>query len=114
MSRVITQKPGAADAHAALPLRDTITTLPIPQVYEALESRPAGMTQAEAAARLQRCGPNAIREVKGTPLIFKFLANFTHLMALLLWAGGIMAFIAQMPQLGWAIWTVILINAVFS
>jgi potassium/sodium efflux P-type ATPase len=72
------------------------------------------LARADAAARLQRYGPNAIRVVKGTPFVLKFLANFTHLMALLLWAGGAMAFIARMPQLGVAIWIVIVINAVFS
>jgi len=34
--------------------------------------------------------------------------------ALLLWAGGAMAFVGGMPQLGWAIWGVVVINAVFS
>ena len=104
----------APDAHMDRDLGATVATLLIAEVYQTLDTRPAGLTQAEAAARLQRYGPNAIREVKGTPLVLKFLANFTHLMALLLWAGGIMAFIADMPQLGWAIWAVVVINAIFS
>src|SRR5688572_20778253 len=64
---------------------EAIHALAVPVVYAALETRPHGLTQAEAAERLQRCGPNLIQEIKGTPLILKFLANFTHLMALLLW-----------------------------
>jgi magnesium-transporting ATPase (P-type) len=104
----------AADARMERDLGATVATLPIAEVYQALDSRPAGLTQAEAAARLQRYGPNAIREVKGTPLVVKFLANFTHLMALLLWIGGVVAFIAQLPQLGVAIWLVNLINGAFS
>jgi len=44
----------------------------------------------------------------------KFAANFTHLMALLLWIGGVIGFVARMPQLGIAIWTVNLINGLFS
>jgi len=35
-------------------------------------------------------------------------------MALLLWGAGGLAFLAQAPQLGWAIWAVVLINALFS
>lgn len=35
-------------------------------------------------------------------------------MAVLLWAGGLVAFITQAPQLGMAIWLVNLINGVFS
>ena len=44
-----------------------------------------------------------VRRIKGKPLILKFLANFTHLMAILLWVGGIVGFIAQMPEEGIAI-----------
>jgi magnesium-transporting ATPase (P-type) len=88
--------------------------LPTAQVYQALATGPEGLAQAEAAARLERYGRNALQEIKGKPLYLKFLANFTHLMALLLWVGGIVAFFAQMPQLGIAIWMVNVINGVFS
>jgi Ca2+-transporting ATPase len=92
----------------------SIHTVLVSDVYEALQTRPEGLTQEEIAERLKRYGPNAIREVKGKPLIVKLLANFTHIMAILLWAGGVAAFVAQMPQLGWAVWAVNLINGVFS
>ncbi len=92
----------------------TIHRLPISEVYTALETRPQGLTQSEAEARLQHFGSNTIREIKGKPLIWRFLANFTHLMAILLWFGGIVGFIAQMPELGIAIWMVNVINGVFS
>ncbi len=35
-------------------------------------------------------------------------------MALLLWVAGILAFVSDTPELGWAIWAVIWINAIFS
>ena len=92
----------------------SIHTLLIPQVYEALQTRPEGLTQLEAEERLRRFGRNVLREIKGKPLILKFAANFTHLMAILLWVGGIVAFIAQMPQLAIAIWMVNVINGIFS
>jgi magnesium-transporting ATPase (P-type) len=92
----------------------SIHTLPVPEVYRVLGTRPQGLTQAEAEERLERFGRNAIRELKRKPLYLKFLDNFTHLMAILLWIGGIVAFIAQMPQLGFAIWMVNLINGSFS
>ncbi len=88
--------------------------LPIAGVYEALQTSEVGLSQPEAQARLERYGPNTIQEVKGKPLYLRFLGQFTHMMALLLWAGGAMAFIGQMPQLGWAVWAVVVINAVFS
>ena len=91
-----------------------IEILPVAEIYAALATQPGGLTQNEAAVRLQRYGRNTISEVTRQPLLLKFLANFTHLMALLLWVGGLIGFIAQMPQLGVAIWTVNLINGVFS
>jgi len=89
-------------------------TLTIPDVYVAAGTSPDGLTTAEAKVRLAKFGPNAIQTIKGKPMWRKLLANFTHLMALLLWAGGAMAFVGKMPQLGWAIWAVVVINAIFS
>ena len=83
-------------------------------MYRVLSTNSDGLAQAEAEARVKRYGKNIISEIKGKPLILKFLANFTHLMAILLWIGGIVGFIAQMPQLGIAIWIVNVINGVFS
>ncbi|MHB1293767.1 MAG: cation-translocating P-type ATPase [Anaerolineae bacterium] len=91
-----------------------IQALLIPEVYTATDSRPEGLTGAQVTERLGRYGANVIREVKGVPLWRKLLANFTHLMALLLWVGGAVAFIAQLPQLGIAIWLVNVINGIFS
>lgn len=95
-------------------LRETVHRLPLSEVYAALESRPQGLTTAEAAERLRRYGPNRLQEAKGTPLIVKFLANFIHTMAILLWVGGAVAFAARMPQLGVAVWAVNVINGAFG
>lgn len=91
-----------------------IHRLAVPKVYWALATQLQGLTQAEAQERLQRFGRNAIGEAVRRPLMVTFLPNFTHLMAILLWIGGGIAFIARMPQLGVAIWLVNLINGVFS
>ncbi len=95
-------------------LQCPIEALLLTDIYAALGTQQQGLTQAEAAARLQRYGRNTIRTVETTPLVRKLLAHFTHLMALLLWAGGVLGFLAQMPQLGMAIWLVNLINGAFS
>ena len=92
----------------------TIPRLTVAETFPALGSRPGGLSQDEAEQRLQRYGKNLITEVKGKPLWVKFLANFTHVMAILLWVGGIVGFIAQMPQLGVAVWIVNIINGAFS
>lgn len=92
----------------------TIQKLPVSEVYAALGTSKSGLAKADAEKRLDQFGRNALREKKGKPLIWKFLSNFTHLMAILLWCGGIVGFIAQLPQLGIAIWLVNVINGVFS
>ncbi|NOK57803.1 MAG: Magnesium-transporting ATPase (P-type) [Chloroflexi bacterium AL-W] len=92
----------------------TIASLPIDEVYIVLKSTTQGITTAEANQRLDQYGPNTIQEAPGTPFIWRVLANFTHLMALLLWIGGLIALLAQLPQLAFAIWMVNLINGVFS
>lgn len=91
-----------------------IHTLPAQGVYQALATQFQGLSQAEAEKRLRYFGPNVIREVRRKPLWLTFLANFTHLMALLLWLGGFIALVAQLPQLAMAIWLVNLINGAFS
>ncbi len=94
--------------------RSKLAACTIPEVYASLQTTSSGLTQAEAEARLGVFGKNALREVKGKPLYKKLLANFTHLMAIMLWIAGAAAFIAQMPQLGIAVWAVNLINGAFS
>ncbi len=91
-----------------------IEGLSVAEVYEALKSSADGLTTEEAAARRTFFGENSIQKKKGKPLIWKFLANFTHLMAILLWIGGVVALMAQLPQLAIAIWLVNVINGLFS
>ena len=96
-----------------LPQR-AVHTLSVDAVYTLLQASPHGLTSAEAAQRLVQYGRNTLREERTTPLLAKLADNFTHLMALLLWVGGGIGFVAQMPQLGIAIWAVNLINGLFS
>src|SRR5512139_4042315 len=91
-----------------------IHTISVPEAFSVLSSEPRGLSQDEAEKRLQRYGSNIITTEKGKPLWIRFLANFTHLMAILLWVGGVVGFLAQMPQIGSAIWMVNIINGAFS
>ena len=93
--------------------RKKIQTIPKPEVFRALGTRSEGLSQAEAHERLNRYGRNVIAEIREKRLS-ALAANFTHLMAMLLWAGGLMAFVAGLIQLGIAIWMVNLINGAFS
>jgi Ca2+-transporting ATPase len=91
-----------------------IWTLPIEDVYSTLSTTSQGLTVFEAQQRLQRFGLNELPEPVRRPLWLRFTDQLTHFMALLLWVAGILAFISHTPALGWAIWAVIWINAVFS
>jgi Ca2+-transporting ATPase len=91
-----------------------VWTLPIAAVYELLGTTENGLTEYQATQSLERYGANELPETSQRPMWLRFTDQLTHFMALLLWIAGILAFISRIPELGWAIWAVIWINAVFS
>jgi len=91
-----------------------IHSVPPGEACALLSSRPEGLTREETADRLRRSGPNVLRKPRGLPPIRKLLSQFTHLMAILLWVGGGIAFLAGMPQIGVAVLAVNLINGAFG
>ncbi|MBF2001155.1 MAG: cation-transporting P-type ATPase [Synechococcales cyanobacterium M58_A2018_015] len=91
-----------------------IWSLAADEVLKILDTHHQGLAEAEAVLRLQRDGYNELPEPPRRPIILRFLDQLTHFMALLLWVAGILAFISHTPELGWAIWAVIWINAIFS
>jgi Ca2+-transporting ATPase len=74
----------------------------------------AGLTESEAAARLVRDGPNELHLAAGPPFWRRALGNFTHPMALLLWAGAAIALGAALPQAAIAIVVVNAVNGLFG
>ncbi|MCT0208910.1 cation-transporting P-type ATPase [Synechococcus sp. CS-1332] len=91
-----------------------IWSLPLEEVHQALQTSAQGLSSEEADRRLAQFGPNRLPPAKRRPLALRFLDQMVHFMALLLWIAGGLAFAAGTPQLGWAIWAVVLINGVFS
>ncbi len=86
-----------------------------------LGSRAQGLSRAEAAARLQEYGLNRVEEAAREHLAIRFLKEFTHFFALILWLAAALAFVAALSEpeggmttLGVAILGVILVNGVFS
>jgi magnesium-transporting ATPase (P-type) len=88
--------------------------IPIHEVYPLYHTHSSGLTEAEAEEHLLMYGKNVLIKTRKKSFFIRFLANFTHLMAILLWIGGCVAILAQMLQLGIAIWMVNLINGLFS
>jgi Ca2+-transporting ATPase len=91
-----------------------VWTLSTEQVYETLSTSAQGLSEAETAIRIQHYGFNELPEPARRSLFLRFTDQLTHFMALLLWVAGTLAFISGTPELGWAIWAVIWINAGFS
>jgi calcium-translocating P-type ATPase len=84
------------------------------EVFQTSGSSAQGLPEAEAVLRLQHYGPNELPEPPRRSLFLRFTDQLTHFMAMLLWVAGILAFISGTPELGWAIWAVIWVNAIFS
>ncbi len=93
---------------------ENVATLSQDKVYQELGTNSAGLSESEVAQRQKQYGKNVLAKKKDTPLILIFLQNFTSLMALLLWVAGGISFIAQLTELGIAIWAVNVINGLFS
>jgi Ca2+-transporting ATPase len=91
-----------------------VWTLSTEQVYETLSTSAQGLSEAETAIRIKHYGFNELPEPARRSLFLRFTDQLTHFMALLLWVAGTLAFISGTPELGWAIWAVIWINAGFS
>ncbi len=98
------------------PLDDDAGETPLvgDEIFALLASSRSGLSRAEAARRLERCGPNQLERVRRRSLVARLLEQFVSFFAVLLWVGGGLAFLAGMPELGWAIFAVILVNGVFS
>jgi Ca2+-transporting ATPase len=84
------------------------------EVYSLQGTSPEGLSAGETEARLQEFGENVLQQKAAVPLWRKILAQFTHTLALLLWAAGIFAILSEQVPLGVACFLVILINAAFS
>ncbi len=105
---------GMEEKDLNLNVKDNIYRLPVEQVIAALDTSFQGLTQKQAEENQKIQGKNLIEEKKKKSILLIFLGNFIHLMAILLWVGGAVAFLAGMPQLGVAVWLVNIINGVFS
>jgi magnesium-transporting ATPase (P-type) len=91
-----------------------VESIPVDDVYTVCDSRPGGLTTDEARTRLTEYGPNLLEIARPRPFVVRFAAHFTHLMALLLWAGSLLALLAGLAVLSVAIVLVNVINGAFS
>ena len=98
-----------------------IHQLTVDAALASLRSTPGGLPAGEAARRLDQFGPNRIERASRTPRTVRFLREFTHFFAVVLWIAALLAFVAEvsapgqgMRALGVAIVAVIVVNGTFS
>ena len=113
-ARSTTTREGLVKVLTAAEERAGESPLSGPELLALLGSEARGLSAAEAGRRRETCGPNRLERVRRRPLALRFLEQFWSFFAILLWVGGGFAFLAGMPELGWAIFAVIVVNGVFS
>jgi sodium/potassium-transporting ATPase subunit alpha len=113
-ARRVLQTIARAEQQSALP---TYLNLSQEQIgFELQTDLNNGLTSQEARSRLAHYGPNVLKRSRGTPWYLKLLRNLFSFFAILLWIAALLCFVpgVDLPQLGMAILTVILINGVFA
>jgi calcium-translocating P-type ATPase len=89
-------------------------TEPVSRLLRDLRTSPGGLTSREAARRLAAYGPNQLQRKGGPGRWLELGRQFTHPLALLLWAAAGLAWLAGILAVAIAILVVILLNAVFA
>ncbi len=89
-------------------------TEPVSRLLRDLRTSPSGLSGREAARRLVAYGPNQLRRRGGRHLGRELGRQFTHPLALLLWAAAGLAWLAGIVPVAVAIVIVIFVNAVFA
>jgi len=84
---------------------------PITEIFKEFKTTQAGLSDKEALSRLKTYGLNRLKEIKKTPLIFKFLRQFTDLLAIILIIIGVLAIFTGEPRDCLIIFSIVLINA---
>ncbi len=100
---------------------DDINQLPREDVLNRLETSNGGLSSTEAQRRFAHYGPNVLTKQDHHSFFHGLLSHFTHFLAVLLWIAAALSFFADrmkpgegMATLGWAIISVIIINAGFA
>ncbi len=72
------------------------------------------LTEAEAAARVAVDGLNVLPAARPPSPVGRLLRQMVHFFALMLWVAAALAFVAGLPELGVAIFVVVVVNGVFA
>src|SRR5512142_2140733 len=95
-------------------MSNPIFSLRVPEVFEALETSIAGLSNAEAETRLSLYGQNILSQQKRESTWEKLLREFIRPSALVLLVVGLIALVQQDGVLASIIWSIIIVNTGFS
>ena len=84
------------------------------QVLAAVESREEGLTSQQAQERLERFGPNALREEKKKPVWQVFLEQFKDLLVVILIAAAVISMLSGNVESTIVIFAVLVLNAILG
>ena len=72
------------------------------EVLRSLVTSDKGLSEGEAKKRLHEYGFNEIKEVRKRPLYLRFVSQFTHFLAILLWIAAALCFLSEYlhPEIG--------------
>jgi magnesium-transporting ATPase (P-type) len=73
-----------------------------------------GLDSQAAHERLVRDGPNRLPPPHRPSALRRLARQLVHFFALMLWVAGVLALVGGLPQLGVAIFAVVVLNAVFA
>lgn len=104
----------ASAAASELPTATMLAGLLPEERLAALGTSLAGLSSREAEIRLARYGPNRATATHRASTLKTLLEQFIHTLALLLWFAMGLAFASGLPELGFAIAAVLLINGLFA
>jgi magnesium-transporting ATPase (P-type) len=107
--RVVTEHPVRTATELQTEPRERIELL-----FRDLRARPEGLAGREAQRRLVAYGSNELQRHDRRRWPRQLLNQFTHPLALLLWAAAVLAFVGISAVLGAAIVLVVLLNALFA
>ena len=104
----------ARDAAQPVTVENVNPTEPVTRLLRDLRTSSSGLSGREAARRLVVYGPNQLRRREGRHVGRELGRQFTHPLALLLWAAAVLAWLAGIIPVAIAIVIVIFLNALFA
>ena len=84
------------------------------QALEAVDSREEGLTSREAQERLEKFGPNVLREEKKKPVWQVFLEQFKDLLVVILIAAAAISMVSGNVESTIVIFAVLILNAILG